>query len=258
MTIVFGSQLRAWRGRRGISQLELSLRSGTTQRHLSYLERGRSAPGRPLVVRLAESLELPLRDRNDLLAAAGYAPLYPESDLDGPALEPVRGALRDILRGHEPYPAMIMRSRGEVIDANAAFDVLTEDADPALLRPPVNGYRLALHPGGMAPRIANFPEWARHALESLRAALRRGPDPELERLLAELEDYAPPAVPGPDHLGFAVPLQLSCRDGDLTLIATLASLATAVDVTLAELRLEAFLPADTQTADILRTRAKRR
>jgi transcriptional regulator with XRE-family HTH domain len=253
----FGSALRVWRTRRRISQLELALRAETTQRHLSYLERGRSVPGRTLVVRLAESLELPLRDRNDLLAAAGYAPLYPESSLSGLPLEPVRHALTSVLRGHEPYPAIVCR-RGEVVAANAAFDVLTEDADPRLLLPPINGYRLALHPRGMAPRIGNFPDWAHHVLNKLRETARRTPDPQMDRLVTELEAYVPPASPGRDHVGFAVPLKLRCRDGDLTLISTYALFATAVDVTLTDLRLEAFLPADRTTADILRTRADQR
>jgi transcriptional regulator with XRE-family HTH domain len=238
-----------------VSQLDLSIRAGTTQRHLSFVESGRSAPGRTLVVRLAESLELGLRDRNDLLVSAGYAPVYPESDFDGPLLEPVREAVLAVLRGHEPFPAVVARPSGELVAVNSAFDVLAEDADPALLRPSVNGFRLALHPNGMAPRIRNFPEWGRHVLDALRAAARRSPDPSLDNLLAELAEYVPAQPAGPDHLGFAVPIQLRCRDGDLTLITTLTSFSTAVDVTVAELRLEAFLPADPRTSDILRARA---
>jgi len=207
-----------------------------------------------MVVRLAESLELSLRERNDLLVAAGYAPIYSESDFAGPLLEPVRDALVSILAGHEPYPAVIVRSHGDVIAANGAFDVLAEDADPALLQAPVNGYRLALHPNGMAARIHNFSAWAQHVIEALRATARRSPDPALEQLLAELETYVPRTPAGPDYLGFAVPLELRCRDGDLTLITTLTSFATAVDLTLAELRLEAFLPGDPRTSDILRAR----
>lgn len=207
-----------------------------------------------MVVRLAESLELSLRERNDFLVAAGYAPIYSESDFGGPLLEPVRDALVSILAGHEPYPAVIVRSHGDVIAVNGAFDVLAEDADPALLQAPVNGYRLALHPNGMAPRIHNFPVWAQHVIEALRATARRSPDPALDQLLAELETYVPRTPVGPDYLGFAVPLELRCRDADLTLITTLTSFATAVDLTLAELRLEAFLPGDPRTNDALRAR----
>jgi hypothetical protein len=211
-----------------------------------------------MVVRLAESLELSLRERNDLLVAAGYAPIYSESDFAGPLLEPVREALDSILAGHEPYPAVVVRNHGEVIAVNGAFDVLAEDADPALLQPPVNGYRLALHPNGMAPRIHNFSGWAQHVIEALRATARRSPDPALDQLLAELESYVPRTPAGPDYLGFAVPLELRCHEGDLTLITTLTSFATAVDITLTELRLEAFLPASPRTSDILQARQARR
>jgi len=254
----FAVELRAWRTRRGRSQLDLSNDAGTTQRHVSYLEQGRSAPSRTMVVRLAESLELPLRDRNALLLAAGYAPLFPESSLDSEALQPSMQALRSILDGHDPHPAVVVRPDGEIVAANRALDVLLDGVDPALLVEPVNAYRLALHPAGMAPRIANFDDWARHVIDGLRGSLRRRPDPDVERLVDELAGYVPAAAPGPDHLGFAVPLQLSTSAGDLTLITTLMSFATALDVTLAELRLEAFLPADADSARILRTLADQR
>ena len=254
----FTTELRGWRTKRRLSQLELAIRAGTTQRHVSYVEQGRSVPGRTMVVRLAESLELPLRDRNALLLAAGYAPLFPETDLDNEALAPVRAALATILAGHEPYPAVVVGPTGDVVAANDAFDVLAEDAAPHLLETPINGFRLALHPEGMAPRIANFADWARHVLDALRRAGERRPSPELDDLVAELEGYVPVPAPGPDHLGFAVPLQLRCREGDLTLITTLTSFATALDVTVAELQLEAFLPADAATAQVLRARAESR
>lgn len=251
----FAQELRAWRTRRGLSQLDLALRTGTTQRHLSFMEQGRSSPGRTMVVRLAESLELGLRERNALLLTAGYAHPYPESELHGPVLRPVRDAVTSILAGHEPYPAMVVRPDGEVVAWNSSVDVLLDGADPALTTPPFNGYRLALHPMGMAPRIRNLPEWGQHVLGALRVATRRTPSEGLDRLVAELEAYVPPPTPGAEHLGFAVPLRLACPEGELTLITTLTSFATAVDVTLAELRLEAFLPADDESATILRTRA---
>src|SRR6266540_3734120 len=193
----FGSELRRWRDWRRVSQLELAIRAGTTQRHLSFIERGRSMPGRAIVVRLAEALGLSLRERNSLLLRAGYAPLFPESGLDEPLLRPVRDALEGILDGHSPYPALVLRPYGEVVAANSAIDVLTEDADPALAVVPVN-------------------------------------------------------------MGFAVPLRLRCHEGELQLLTTLTSFATAVDITLAELHLEAFLPADETTAEILRSRARSR
>jgi transcriptional regulator with XRE-family HTH domain len=248
----FPRELRHWRDSRRWSQLELALRAGTTQRHLSFLEQGRSRPGRALVIRLAESLELSLRERNALLLAAGYAPVFAESDLDSPELRPVRAALDRILEGHLPYPAVVVRPYGELVAANAALAVLTEGADPVLLEPPVNVLRLALHPAGMGARVVNLAEWGRHIIDSLRSHARLSPAPALDELIAELEGYVPAATPGPDHLGFAVPLRLRSAEGELRLITTLTSFATAVDVTLSELRLEAFLPADENTAAALR------
>ncbi|MFC4122647.1 helix-turn-helix domain-containing protein [Nonomuraea zeae] len=250
----FATELRRWRSSRRVSQLELANRAGTTQRHLSFMEQGRSRPGRGIVVRLAESLDLSLRERNSLLLAAGYAPLFPESSLDEPMLRPIRDALDDILQGHMPYPAVVVRPYGELVAANAALDLLTEGAAPELLTPPLNVLRLALHPKGLAPRVLNLPEWGRHIVESLRGRLVRSPDPRLDAFVAELESYVPETVPGPGHLGFAVPLRLRCGEEELRLLTTLTSFATAVDVTLAELQLEAFLPADESTAAYLRSR----
>lgn len=251
----FAHALRRWRASRRWSQLELATRAGTTQRHLSFIERGRSLPGRGIVLRLAETLGLTLRERNALLLAAGFAPVFPESRLDAPGLRAPRAALERILEGHMPYPAVVVRPPGELVAANAAFGVLAEGAAPWLLQPPVQVFRLALHPEGMAPRVLNLAEWGQHIVEGLRARTLRNPDARLEALLAELAGYLPAARPGPDHLGFAVPLRLRSADGELQLITTLTSFATAVDVTLAELQLEAFLPADDATAERLRHRA---
>jgi transcriptional regulator with XRE-family HTH domain len=238
----FPHALRERRTRRHLSQLDLALRAGTTQRHLSFIESGRSSPGRDMVVRLAESLELPLRERNELLLAAGYAPAYPESSLDDPALAPARTAIGHILTGHLPYPALVVDRHGDVVAANEALDLLTEGADPGLVGPGTNAYRLALHPHGMAPRILNFAEWARHILERTR---------QLEDLHAELTQYVPESEPPAGHLGFSVPLRLQTSRGELRLMTTVTTFATAVDVTLAELKLEAFLPADQPTAEAL-------
>jgi transcriptional regulator with XRE-family HTH domain len=254
VTTRFPTELRRWRSVRRLSQLDLAVRAGTTQRHVSFIEQGRSRPGRGLVVRLAESMELTLRERNDLLVAAGFAPAFPESPLDDEALAPVRHALDTILDGHLPYPAIIVRPHGILVSANRAFEVFNEGVDPALLEPPANMFRHALHPDGLAPRVRNLPEWGRHITAHLEAVLRRSPDPALEELLAELEGYLPPLADDVGVLGFAVPLELASADGDLRLITTLTSFATADDVTLAELQLEAFLPADEATADILRRR----
>ncbi len=250
----FAHELRRWRTRRRLSQLDLAIRADTTQRYLSFLEQGRSRPGRAMVVRLAESLGLSLRERNALLLAAGFAPVYTESSLDAPELGPVREALERILQGHLPYPAVVVRPFGELVAANTAFSVLTEGAAPALLRPPVNVLRLALHPDGLARRVVNLAEWGRHISGSLRNQLWQSPDPGLEEFIAELDGYLPGMPQQAEHLGFAVPLRLRVPEGELRLITTLTSFATAVDVTLSELRLEAFLPADETTARILRQR----
>jgi transcriptional regulator with XRE-family HTH domain len=252
----FAHELRRWRRLRGWSQLDLALIAGTTQRYLSYLEQGRSRPGRAIVLRLAESLELSLRERNALLLSAGYAPVFGESGIDAPQLEPVRTALKSVLRGHMPYPAVIVCQYGNLIDANAAFDLFTADCAPELLQPPVNVRRLALHPGGLASRILNLPEWGRHVTEAMRNRARISPDPQTDELIAELETYLPPADPGPGYLGFAVPLRLRSDGAELRLITTLTSFATATDICLAELHLEAFLPADEITARYLRERAR--
>ncbi|WP_308287348.1 helix-turn-helix transcriptional regulator [Actinomadura parmotrematis] len=251
----FSRTLRDRRSSRRLSQLELAVRAGTTQRHVSFLESGRSAPRREMVIRLAESLDLPLRERNGLLVSAGFAPAYPRTPLDAPALAPVRTALRHILDAHMPYPAIVVDRHGVLVGANAGFALFEEGAAPELLEPPVNVYRLALHPEGLAPRIVNRAEWARHVVENLRAAALRDPDERLDRLVAELAPYAPDVPPGPGHLGFAVPLRLRADGGELRLMTTITTFATAADVTLAELRLEAFLPADEATAARLARRA---
>lgn len=238
----FSRALRERRTDRRVSQLELAARAGTTQRHLSFIESGRSRPGRSMVVRLAESLDLPLRERNSLLLAAGYAPAYPETSLDDEALAPVRTALGHILDGHRPYPAVIADHTGAMVAANDAFDVITEGAAAELVGPGRNLYRLGLHPDGIAPRIRNLAEWSRHILARL------GP---LVELRDELSGYVPelPSSAGP--LGFAVPMQLDSSHGQLHLMTTVTTFATATDITLAELKLEAFLPADAATADAL-------
>ncbi|MFG2962765.1 MULTISPECIES: helix-turn-helix domain-containing protein [unclassified Streptomyces] len=238
----FPRALRDRRTRRQLSQLDLALRAGTTQRYLSFIESGRSVPGRNMVVRLAESLELPLRDRNELLLAAGYAPAYPESPLDDPALAPVRTAIDHVLRGHLPYPALVVDRGGDLIAANTAFGLITEGAAAELVGPGRNVYRLALHPEGLAPRIGNLAEWARHILARLG---------HLADLRAELAAYVPELEPSAGALGFAVPLRLRSSYGELRLMTTVTTFATAVDVTLAELKLEAFLPADEATAEAL-------
>jgi transcriptional regulator with XRE-family HTH domain len=251
--------LREHRTVRKLSQLELAVRCGTTQRHLSFIESGRSEPGRGLVLRLAESLELPLRERNELLVAAGYAPPYRETALSDPALAHVRSALEHILAGHLPYPAIVVDRHGDLVAANPAFGLITEGAAERLTGPGSNVYRLALHPDGIAPRVRNLPVWGRHIVERLRQATSRTPDERLDALRAELLTYLAGVDAEDDtdddtdeeQLGFAVPLHLRSSLGDLHLLTTVTTFATAVDITLAELKLEAFLPADARTGELL-------
>lgn len=256
-SVDFSQALRERRVSRRLSQLELALRAGTTQRYLSFLKNARSEPGRDIVIRLAESLELPLRERNDLLIAAGFAPAYAQTALTDPALAPVRTAIQHVLEAHMPYPAIVVNRCGLLVAANDAFSLLTDGAAADLLEPPANAYRLALHPRGMAPRVTNFPQWARHVVESLHSALRRNPDEQLSALCEELVQYLPGESAEAGPLGFAVPLQLRTDDGqELKLMTTITTFATAVDVTIAELRLEAFLPGCQLTASYLVERAR--
>jgi transcriptional regulator with XRE-family HTH domain len=249
----FATALRGWRNHRRVSQLELALSAGTTQRHISFLESGRSQPGRGMALRLAEALQVPLRDRNALLLAAGYAPAYRETRFDDPELDPVRSALERILEGHMPCPAVIVDRQGDLVVSNEAFWTLTEEVAPRLREQPVNVPRLFLDPDGMAPRIINLELWCWHVIEAIRREAIRNGNERLTALVEELESLAPdrPKAAAPDYLGFAVPLRLRTDRGELRLMTTLTHFGTAVDVTVAELRMEAFLPADRDSAAIL-------
>ncbi len=257
----FGAALVEARSNARLSQMELALRAGTTQRHLSFLERGRSKPGSGLVIRLAESLELPLRERNALLLSAGYAPIYPQTPIGDPSVRPLYEAMRQILVAHDPFPALITDRIGTLVAGNEALHVMLDGVAPELLVPPVNVRRLALHPQGLAPRVVNFAEWGRHVTEMIHHQIDRRPDPGEAALLSELDGYVGdgPPEPGSDYMGLAMPLHLTSSAGNLKLLTTVTSFATAVDVTIAELRLEAFLPADAETATRLESlRASRR
>ncbi|GAA1981865.1 helix-turn-helix transcriptional regulator [Catenulispora subtropica] len=253
----FGTELRRWRALRHVSQLELANQAGTTQRHLSFMEQGRSHPGRAIVLRLAESLRLTLRERNALLFSAGYAPAFEETSFDAPALAPVREALAQVIEGHLPYPALMIRRPGRLLAANRAIAVFLEGCDPALLEPPVNVLRIMLHPDGVAPRVANLGQWGRHVVDNLRALAAQSPDRETDDLVDELAGYVPEVRTDQEHLGFAVPLRLTAPEGELRLLTALSSFATALDVTVAEVMLESFLPADAATTAILAEREKR-
>jgi transcriptional regulator with XRE-family HTH domain len=247
-----GALLRDWRQRRRLTQLDLALEAGVSARHLSFVETGRSAPSAEMVKHLAERLDVPLRERNELLLAAGYAPAYGQHDLDAPEMGPVRDALEHVLAAHEPYPAVVVDRHWGMVAGNAAIPLLTAGVAEHLLEPPVNVLRVTLHPEGMAPRIANLPEWRAHLLDRLgRQAVVSG-DPALAALHEELA--ALPCGEG-GHVSaageIAVPLRLRHKGGELAFISTVTTFGTAVDVTVSELAIEAFFPADAATARAL-------
>ena len=254
-----GDLLRDWRQRRRMSQLLLAVEAGISARHLSFVESGRSQPSREMVMHLAERLEVPLRERNALLVAAGYAPLYRERGLDDPQLAAAREAVELVLHGHEPYPAVAVDRHWNIVASNRALAPLIGDSAPALLAAPVNALRLSLHPDGIAPRILNWHAWRAHLLARLQRQIDASADPTLASLHDELADYPPP--PGtPDQSNaaeivrhhIAVPLRVRTALGDLSFYSTTTVFGTPVDITLSELAIEAFFPADPQTAAALR------
>jgi transcriptional regulator with XRE-family HTH domain len=250
-----GPLLRGWRERRRLSQLDLALQAGVSARHLSFVETGRARPSAQMVLHLAEGLEVPLRDRNRLLLAAGYAPVFEQRDLDDPDMAPVRQALQQILDGHEPYPAVVVDGAWELMAANGAVALLLEGVAPELLEPPVNVLRVSLHPDGLAPRIANLGEWRAHLLDRLGRQIALTGDAALTTLLEELSGYPAPEAPEPRSPGheIAVPLRLNTDAGELAFISTVATFGTAVEVTASELSIESFFPADRRTAEALRS-----
>jgi transcriptional regulator with XRE-family HTH domain len=254
-----GDHLRAWRQRRRMSQLALALEAEISTKHLSFLETGRAQPSRDMVLHLAERLDVPLRERNVLLLAAGYAPVFRERPLADPALQAARGAVDLVLQGHEPYPALAVDRHWTMVAANRAVTRLLGGAAAALLQPPVNVLRLSLHPDGLAPRIANLAEWRAHLIERLRRQVEASADTTLAELLRELSAYPAPrrpqsasSVDDKNYAGVVVPLRLVADGGVLSFFSTTMVFGTPVDITLAELALESFFPADAATADALR------
>ena len=254
-----GPLLRDWRRRRRLSQLDLALDAEVSARHLSFVETGRSKPSRELLLHLAEHLDVPLRDRNSLLLAAGYAPSYGERGLDSKDMVPVRQALDKILASHEPFPAVVVDRRWDLVAGNRpALALLTQGVAAHLLEAPINALRVSLHPEGLAPRIANLNEYASHLLDRLHRQAVASGDAGLAALGEELGGYPgihhdAGAVAEPAQMLF-VPLVLRGMDGpELTFFSTLATFGTALDVTVAELAIESFFPADKTTEQALRT-----
>lgn len=248
----FGELLREWRQRRHLSQLALALDAEVSQRHLSFIESGRAEPSRDMVLRLAEHLDVPLRERNALLLAAGYAPFFRERGLDDPALAAARDVIRQVLAAHEPLPALAFDRHWNLVDANQAVAPLLQGVAPDLLRPPVNLLRLGLHPEGLAPRIVNLGEWRGHLLARLRRQAAATADDTLVRLLGEMAAYPAPPHAEMDAASVAVPLRLRVPGGVLSFLSTTTVFGTPVEVTLSELAIEAFFPADAATSAALR------
>jgi transcriptional regulator with XRE-family HTH domain len=250
-----GDLLREWRQRRRLSQLDLACQADISTKHLSFLESGRSRPSRDMVLHLAERLEVPLRERNVLLVAAGFAPQFQERKLSDPALDAQRAAVDLVLRGHEPYPALAVDRHWNMLSANAAAQrLMGSGVDASLLAPPINVLRLSLHPNGMAPRIVNLAEWRAHLLERLRRQVEVSADPMLGQLLSELRALPAPRGTSTAHgkgygtASVVVPLQVAMPSGLLCFFSTTTVFGTPIDITLSELAVEAFFPADEATA----------
>lgn len=255
-----GPLLRDWRQRRRLSQLDLANEAAVSARHLSFVETGRSRPSRELVLHLAEHLDVPLRERNGLLLAAGYAPAYARTPLEADEMSPVRDAIDELLAGHEPFPAVVVDRTWDVVSANRpALAILTDGVATDLLEPVANALRVTLHPEGLAPRIANLAEYGTHLLDRLHRQVRASADADLAALLDELRGYPgvpwrEPPLPTDPASQLFVPLVLRTDDGGtVRFFSTIATFGTALDITVAELAIESFFPADATTAEVLRS-----
>ncbi|WP_331447341.1 helix-turn-helix transcriptional regulator [Streptomyces xanthochromogenes] len=275
-----GPMLRGWREQRRISQLELALRAGSSARHISFVETGRSRPSEEMVLRLAEHLDVPVRERNALLLAAGYAPHYAQTPLDDPSMSALREGMERLLRAYDPYPALVVDATYTVVAANRGMGMLLDGVAPHLLAPPVNAMRLTLHPEGLAPRIRNLPEWRGHLLEQMERQIALLRSDTLRELYEEVAAHPVPpahsrpadaqqpgdATPRPGDAAqrrgdaaahstfpFALPLRIEHAGTVLSFVSTIATFNTPMDVTVSELAIETFLPADPETAKYLQS-----
>ncbi len=248
-----GTHLRDWRQRRRLSQLDLACEANISPRHLSFVETGRSTPSREMILHLAEQLQIPMRERNVLLVAAGYAPVFVERSLDDPALSAMRGAIDLVLEGHKPYPAFAIDRHWQIVSSNSALPQLYEGVAPHLMARPVNVMRLSLHPDGLAPRVVNLPEWRAHLLDRLRQQIDLTADPGLVALMQELVSYPGASrldkVAPHNYSGVVVPFRIATSGGELSFFSTTMIFGTPVDITLAELAVETFFPADSVTVE---------
>ncbi|MGW6602825.1 helix-turn-helix domain-containing protein [Streptomyces sp. NPDC055036] len=266
-----GPLLRDWRKRRRVSQLELAIRADSSARHISFIETGRARPSEEMVLRLADRLDVPVRERNTLLLAAGYAPRFTETALDDPAMDAVRQGLERLLQGYEPYPAVVVDGTYTVVAANRGIAMLMEGLPAKLLAPPLNAMRLTLHPEGLAPRIRNLPEWRGHLLDQMERQLALDRSPALRAVYDEVAAYPLPesaaeegttaagdagglrSVAGPS---FALPMIIEHDGRVLSFLSSISTFNTPMDVTVAELAIETFLPADPATVAYLTSRAR--
>lgn len=249
-----GHLVRAWREQRRMSQLDLASEANISQKHLSFIESGRAAPSRDMIVHLADHLDIPLRERNALLLSAGFAPIYRERAINDPALVSARAAVEQLLKAHEPFPALAVDRSWNMIAANEPVMTMIAGVDSSLLKPPVNVLRLSLHPRGMAPMIVNLAEWRHHLIERTRRQVRLTRDTALEALLKEISAYPAPAettgtLPEDE---IVIPLRLQTPQGILSFFSTITVFGTPVEITLSEISLEAFYPADAATAAALK------
>ena len=258
-----GPLLRAWREQRRVSQLELASRADSSSRHISFIETGRSRPSEEMVLRLAEHLDVPVRERNALLLAAGYAPRYPETPLDDPALDALREGMERLIQGYEPYPAFVVDAMYNVVAANRGILMLLDGIPDSLLAPPLNAMRLTLHPQGLAPRIRNLREWRGHLLDQMERQIALYRSQPLRALYEEVAAYpVPETIPGAAAEGaggqpaepvanFALPMQIEHEGRTLSFISSISTFNTPMDVTVAELAIETLLPADPATVKYL-------
>jgi transcriptional regulator with XRE-family HTH domain len=247
-----GEQIRAWRQRRRMSQLALASEAEISARHLSFLETGRAAPSREMLLHLAEQLQIPPRERNQLLVAAGFAPIFSQRSLQDPSLAQARVAINLVLQGHRPYPAFALDRHWNIVASNGALPQIFEGVDAALLEAPINALRVSLHPRGLAPRIINLAEWRAHLLHRLHQQIELSADPVLIALLAEVRSFpAGASVFAHSAEAIVVPLQLRIAAGELALFSTTLVFGSPLDVTLSELAIESFFPADAATAALV-------
>src|SRR6516162_844590 len=251
--IHIGDHLREWRQRRHLSQLDLAVDAEVSARHLSFVETGRAAPSRDMVLKLAERLDVPLRERNVLLVAAGFAPAFPQRSLDDPALKAARQAIDRVLKAHEPNPALAVDRHWNLVSANRMVAPLLDGVPERLLGQPLNVLRLSFHPEGLAPRTVNLAEWCAHLLERLHRQCEATADPELLKLYDDLRASKIPARPAPLSTdSVAIPFKMRHEGDVLSFFSTTMVFGTPVDITLSELALETFFPADDFTAERMR------